>query len=373
MTFISFFAFLLTLLEGHTPCDELDELRQLKAALQESFVTFQLIVAPKTVSAISWNVNIHTVTLEQLRKRICNQDDDTFPLFEFKRRDNSTCIPGNDEDLRNLVRVLLVADETRVNVTKISPAKAFSSYTLSQVWTLYGLAEQYNLPAGTKADLGYFPSFECNRKPISNNAISTHLMEGIQTDLLLTPLFPANEAVKSSYVRAFLVAALRGFIVESRPKFTLKPQRDIQGRYGQGPVDYAIETCSGGVVGVTEVKREDIKQGVAQNAVQIESALSRRKRKVEEIENDEDPDPCFGIVSDAETWLFLRCTRDENNNPIFSLSSPYRVSYEEGRRQEDVTKVVEIITWLLTEVEDMMERKKSSERKRIKLGTSNSC
>lgn len=33
-------------------------------------------------------------------------------------------------------------------------------------------------------------------------------MEGIQTGLLLT----ANEAVKSSYVRAFLVAALRGFI-----------------------------------------------------------------------------------------------------------------------------------------------------------------
>ena len=123
-------------------------------------------------------------------------------------------------------------------------------------------------------------------------------------------------------------------------------------------------------MGVTEVKREDIKQGVAQNAVQIESALSRRKRKVEEIENDEDPDPCFGIVSDAETWLFLKCTRDENNNPIFSLSSPYRVSYEEGRRQEDVTKVVEIINWLLTEVEDMMERKKSSERKRIKLGSS---
>lgn len=69
-------------------------------------------------------------------------------------------------------------------------------------------SEQYNLPAGTKADLGYFPSFECNRKPISNNAISTHLVEGIQTDLLLT----ANEAVKSSYVREFLVAALRGFI-----------------------------------------------------------------------------------------------------------------------------------------------------------------
>ena len=42
---------------------------------------------------------------------------------------------------------------------------------------------------GTKADLELFSSFECDR-PLSNNATSPHLMESIQTDLLLTPLFP---------------------------------------------------------------------------------------------------------------------------------------------------------------------------------------
>ena len=306
-----------------------------------------------------------SVTLEHLRKTICHEDDDVFPLFEFKRQDNSTCFPGNDEDLRSLVRGLLAADEKRVHVTKISPAKAFSTFTLSQVWTLYGLADQYELPAGTKADLGYFPSFKCDRKPISNNAISTHLMEGIETDLLLTPIFAGNEAVKSTYVRTFLVAALRGFIVDSKPKFVLKPQKDIQGRHGHGPVDYSIEACSGEVVAVTEIKREDIKQGVAQNAVQIESALSGRKRKAEDIENDEDPDPCFGIVSDPETWLFLKCTHDKNNNPIFSLSSPYHVFYEEeGTIRENVIKIVETITWLLTEV---MERQTTSDpRKKMK-------
>ena len=95
-------------------------------------------------------------------------------------------------------------------------------------------------------------------------------MEGLQTDLLLTPLFPGNKAVKSSYVRSILVAALRDFIV--KPKFTLTPQSDLQGRYGQGPVDYAIEG-SGKGVGITEVKQENIRQGIA---VLIESALPRR-------------------------------------------------------------------------------------------------
>jgi len=87
-------------------------------------------------------------------------------------------------------------------------------------------------------------------------------MEGLQTDLLLTPLFPGNEVVKSSYVRSILAAALRDFIVESKPKFTLTPQSDIQGRYGQGSVDYAIEG-SGEVMGVIEVKQENIKHGIA--------------------------------------------------------------------------------------------------------------
>ena len=56
--------------------------------------------------------------------------------------------------------------------------------------------------------------------------------------------------------------------MESKPKFTLTPQSDIQGRYGQGLVDYAIEG-SGEVVGITEVKKENMEQGIAQNAVQI--------------------------------------------------------------------------------------------------------
>ena len=187
-------------------------------------------------------------------------------------------------------------------------------------------------------------------------------MEGPETDFLITPLFSGKEAGKSSYVRSILVAALRGFIVESKPKSTLTPQSDIQGRYGQGPVDYAIEG-SGEVVGITEVKKENMEQGIAQNAVRIESALPRRKRKAEVMEKGEATHRtrCFGIVSDAVMWRFLECTRDEKNSPIFKLSSQYIVSYEEKVREQEVMKIVEIIKWLLAEVE-------SDQRKRVKAG-----
>ena len=349
---------------------ELDQLRQLKTRLDEPFITFDLlIVAPKTVTAVSWNVDWHTVTLDQLRKKFFKEDDGDSLFFEFKRQDKCTCTPENDEELRGFLRALIIANEKSVHVSKLSPAKPFSSYTLSQVWRLYGLSDQFNIQREMKADVTHFPFFKCKRLPLSNNAIIPHLMEGLETDLLITPLSSGKEAGKSSYVRSMLVAALRDFIVESKPKFTLTPQSDIQGRYGQGPVDYAIQGSGEFVgitfVGITEVKKENMEQGIAQNAVQIESALPRRKRKAEVMEKDEATHRtrCFGIVSDAVMWRFLECTRDEMNNPIFKLSSEYQVSYykEEVRREQDVMEIVEIIKWLLTEVE-------SDQRKRVKAG-----
>ena len=47
--------------------------------------------------------------------------------------------------------------------------------------------------------------------------------------------------------------------------FSMKPERKIEGCYGKGPVDYAIEMkgTGGGVVGVgvTEVKENDFQKG----------------------------------------------------------------------------------------------------------------
>src|SRR6185369_14421537 len=94
---------------------------------------------------------------------------------------------------------------------------------------------------------------------------------------------------------------------------------------GNGPMDYAIDRFFdllkkiGKTIGVTEVKREDFRQGIAQNIVQLESTLNNRKRKASEIEVPT-VDKVFGIVTDAEKWYCLECTFDEEK-PTFKLST----------------------------------------------------
>jgi len=62
---------------------------------------------------------------------------------------------------------------------------------------------------------------------------------------------------------------------------------------------------------VTEVKDEDFFKGITQNAVQLESALSNRKHKASEMEEDSVfVGRVFGIVTDAEKWYFLECSLD---------------------------------------------------------------
>lgn len=63
------------------------------------------------------------------------------------------------------------------------------------------------------------------------------------------------------------------------PQLTVLPESQINGRYGRGPVNSSVETQSGVVLGVTEVKAHDFRGGIAQNVMQIDSALVNRKRK----------------------------------------------------------------------------------------------
>ena len=90
-------------------------------------------------------------------------------------------------------------------------------------------------------------------------------------------------------------------------KFEFRPEKNITGPNGHGPVDFAIDLLqSAKTVGVTEVKDEDFYKGIAQNAVQLESALSNRKRKASEMEGgDVFTGKTFGIITDAEKWYFM--------------------------------------------------------------------
>ena len=134
-------------------------------------------------------------------------------------------------------------------------------------------------------------------------------MTGVQTCAL--PIFSGNEASKSQYVCSYLVAGANLY----EGKFELRPEKNITGPNGHGPVDFAIDLLqTAKTVGVTEVKDEDIFKGIAQNAVQLESALSNRKRKASEMEEgDVFTGKTFGIITDAKEWYFMECSYNEGN------------------------------------------------------------
>lgn len=86
-----------------------------------------------------------------------------------------------------------------------------------------------------------------------------------------------NEATRSIVASSFLVAATRLF----HEDLYLEAQRELSGRRGRGPVDYSVRSVKDPTftLGVTEVKKDDFNQGLAQNIVQLESALTAKKRK----------------------------------------------------------------------------------------------
>ena len=87
-------------------------------------------------------------------------------------------------------------------------------------------------------------------------------------------------------------------------------------------------------------------KGFAQASVQMESTLTR-KRKVDEINNGQDVDRVFGIVTDASEWYFMECSLDNERKPTFKLSEPVTVVYKDENLQVKVEKVLGHIVWLL--------------------------
>ena len=103
------------------------------------------------------------------------------------------------------------------------------------------------------------------------------------------------EATKSIYVYSYLLAGANNF----KGKFEILPQKNISGPNGHGPLDFAVDLrWTAKTVGVTEVKKDDFVKGIAQYAIQLESSLSNRKRKANEVEEDRMVGKV--IVTDAE-------------------------------------------------------------------------
>ncbi|CAG8825143.1 20910_t:CDS:2, partial [Gigaspora margarita] len=91
------------------------------------------------------------------------------------------------------------------------------------------------------------------------------------------------------------------------------PQYEISGSHGKGPVDWAIK-IGNIIITITKVKREDINQGIAQNAIQTSIQRNPKKRSYNMAYLHEDV--MYGIVSTAMDWVIIKLasSNSENNN-----------------------------------------------------------
>jgi hypothetical protein len=159
------------------------------------------------------------------------------------------------------------------------------------VYELYGLSNNPN------PDIDVYSVFHCDSADLRALSAVKHLMAEIKLRRDVTPL---NKAVTRQMRQRRLFILTATWTLGSRSiKIISNSYRKnlvIEGRNGQGNLDYAIECRSTGrILGVIEVKKEDFMKGFAQASVQMESTLSR-KCKAEEVDNEQEVDKVFGIV-----------------------------------------------------------------------------
>ncbi|EXX59033.1 uncharacterized protein OCT59_001776 [Rhizophagus irregularis] len=170
--------------------------------------------------------------------------------------------------------------------------------------------------------ISVFPPFTYECKDLEDDfsqEILRNLITKLKARLKSIPI-SGNEASKLQYVCSYLVANANLY----EGKFELQPEKNITGPNGHGPVDFAIDLFqTAKTVGVIEVNDKDFFKGIAQNAVQLESALSNRKRKASKMEEgDTFTGKTFGIITDAKVWYFMECSYNKGK-PSFKLSELY--------------------------------------------------
>ncbi|PKK56149.1 hypothetical protein RhiirC2_800639, partial [Rhizophagus irregularis] len=131
----------------------------------------------------------------------------------------------------------------------------------------------------------------------------------------------ANKATRHEFISSVLhgVASCYDGEVKVCPKY------ELSGSHGKGPVDLIIKIRNTIIV-ITEAKKEDINQGVGQNAIQLQASSQRNKKKrtYNEVLCE---DVMYGIISTGVDWVIIKlvttgeCNDNDNMNVKVLLSS----------------------------------------------------
>ncbi|KAG0027221.1 hypothetical protein BGZ81_005785 [Podila clonocystis] len=289
---------------------QLSDMKQLQEELLDPSISLSVIVKPEKKVAFTWSTFVDRTTMDDFKSYIFEYypqyaHDEYLEIFVYNGHPKPERI-RNDEDLRKILKITKTTSKTKLVISLETPTKNFSA------WTFRDVCAEYNLSPTTDPGLNVIPPFaDIEAAPLDSDfekKMQNQLIDEVETFVDVLSLLGANEATKSMIVGAFLAKATRLF----KEDLYLAAQRDLSGRRGNGPLDFSVHSRKTYeyTLGVTEVKKDDFKQGVAQNIVQLEAALTEKKRKRNPSDIDgEEEQPMktrsYGIVTDAVKWLLV--------------------------------------------------------------------
>ncbi|KAG0061975.1 hypothetical protein BGZ89_011018 [Linnemannia elongata] len=357
--------------------ERLEQLEHFKAEVLESSISIDISIWPERKFAFTWSTEIETATLDDLKKQLYEYDshyanDDYLKIYLCNNGHANAEAIIDDECLRKLLRIAKTTCKTTLktgpkikwSISLATPSKNYSKWTFKDVCAEYGITSN---PEPKIAEMPPFPEVRAEEMDTElRREMLDQVLREVDARVRILRLVGANEFTRSIVVSSFLVAATRLF----HEDLYLEAQRELSGRRGHGPVDYSVHAVKDPTftLGVTEVKKENFNQGLAQNIVQLESALTAKKRKREAYEVDGEEEPprklrSYGVVTDASEWLFVECTMDEDESVSYRVAElPEQLNFKKEWR-EDAKTVFGKLVWLWTRMRDEIPSRDSYARK----------
>ncbi|KAF8938614.1 hypothetical protein EDD21DRAFT_411474 [Dissophora ornata] len=331
-------------------------------------ISLGIIVKPEKKVTFTWSTIVNEATLDNFKSYLFDYypqyaHDEYLEIFLYSGQPKPERF-RSDEDLRKVLKIAKTTSKTKLTISLETPTKNFSAWTFKDVCT------EYDLSLATDPGLDVIPRFtDIKAAPLNSDLekkMLDQLINEVESMVHVLNLIGANEATKSMVVGAFLVKATRLF----NEDLFLAAQRDLSGRRGNGPVDFSVHSRKGydHTLGVTKVKKDDFRQGVAQNIVQLESALTEKKRKrgLNDVDGEGEQlteTRSYGIVTDASMWLLIECTLHEDERVSYRMTELGRTLNYSGNWKDDAKYIFERLVWLWSLMRDEIPARESYARK----------
>ncbi|KAG0249013.1 hypothetical protein BG011_009675, partial [Mortierella polycephala] len=312
-------------------------------------IPLKVIIKMESKRELAWIADPNVTTLQDLRSAIFENHPDlkddhaTITIRHPKQLNHPSSIPvaiTSDNQFRLILQAYGERNITQLTLDLDSPSKSYSSFSWTEVQEEYGVSQlrNYNVFSTLHLDTK-------EQKQARGNLWNT--LEMLNNSIGI----PESEADASMYVACFVGFAIQLY----KGNLRMTQQKELKGRRGHGPVDYALVSTNSNklILGVVEVKFCDMNQGLAQNVVQLESALTERWRTLNNAPGNTTNMNSYGIVTTASLWTFVQCTLSPSDDPTVSFPTfhysrlPVTYSITGGNWRSEAEDIFKRILWLV--------------------------